>query len=266
MSGGPLLAHRVTGSGSGDPVLLMNGGLMTFAGWGPFATGLETSHRVIGFDFRGQLLSPGVPPPTLDGHVADVLALLDHLDVARVHAVGTSFGAEVGVLLAARHPARVSSVCAIAAADRVTPDIRAAVEPLRAACRAAAAGGDGGTLLDLMMPATFSPAYLAAQAGSGALRRQQFAALPPAWFEGLDALLGSIEGLDLTPVLPEVRCPALVVAAAQDRTFPLPRSQALAAGIPGARLEIVDGSGHAIVAEAPERLLDLVRPFLAASR
>ncbi len=266
MSNEAILTHRMSGSGTGDPVLLMNGGMMTFAGWSSILTGLESSMRVIGFDFRGQLLSPGMPPASLDGYVTDVVALLDHLQVPGVHAVGTSFGAEVAVVLAASHPERVRSLSVITAGERVTAQMWAAVQPLRAAARAAAAGGDGGVLLDLMTPGTFSPAYLAAQSGALAQRRQQFAALPRAWFEGLDGLLGSLEGLDLTPRLGRIRCPALVVGAELDRTFPIEHSRALAAGIPGARLEIVPASGHALVAEAPDRLLDILISFLTASR
>ena len=258
-----VLTHRVSGAAGGDPVLLLNGGMMTFAAWQAIAAGLEAAYRVIGFDFRGQLLSPGAPPPSLDGHVADVVALLDHLGVTRVHAVGTSFGAEVGLLLAARHPDRVRSVAAITATERLTPEMWAAAQPLREACRAAAEGGDGGVLFDLMTPGTYSEAYVAAQGETMSARRGRFAALPRAWFGAMDALLASLEGLDLTGVLPAVRCPALVVGAELDLTFPPARSAALAAAIPGAALTVVAGAGHGLVAEAPGRVLDVLLPFLA---
>ncbi len=258
-----LVMHQVTGKTDGDPVVLMNGGLMTFLAWEPVAAGLRPTYRIVTFDFRGQLLSPGPPPASLDGHVDDVLALLDHLAIERAHLVGTSFGAEVGLLLAARAPERVRSVTAVTATERVTAEMWRAAEPLRAACRSAAAGGDGGVLFDLLVPATFSPAYRAAQAALLAERRRQVAAMPPAWFDGVAALLGALEGLDLTPVLPRVACPVLVVGAALDETFPVEHSRALAAGIAGARLEVVEGSGHALVAEAPERLVAIVRSFLA---
>jgi 3-oxoadipate enol-lactonase len=196
-----VLAHKIWGAGAGDPVLLMNGGLMTFLAWQPVAAGLEDRHCVIGFDFRGMLMSPGAPPASLDGHVADVVALLDHLGVPRVHAVGTSFGAEVAVLLAAAQPARVGSLALITAAERISADVWKGAQRLREVCQDAARGGDGGALLDRMMPGTFSPAWRAAQAESMTARRQQFAAMPRAWFEALDLLLASLEGLDLRPVL-----------------------------------------------------------------
>lgn len=261
---GTVLTHRVSGTGSGDPVLLLNGGLMTIASWGPIAEDLGRAFRVIAFDFRSMLLSPGTPPPTLDGHVDDVVALLDYLCVGKVHAVGTSFGAEVAVLLAAARPDRVRSLTLVTATEQITAEMSEAGERLREVCRHAAAGGDGGVILDLLMQSAFSPQYVEAQAQVFAQRRPQFAAMPGVWFEGLDRLLGSLEDLDLRPALARIGCPTLVVAAELDATFPLPHSRALADAVPGARLEIVSGSGHALVAEQPGRLLEILWSFLSS--
>ena len=176
--------------------------------------------------------------------------------------VGTSFGAEVGILLAASHPARVRSLTLITAAERISGEVWLGAQPLRDACQNAARGGDGGVLLDLLIPGTFSAAYLEANADAILLRRQQFAAMPRAWFEGLDLLLASLQNLDLRPVLGRLACPTLVIGAERDLTFPADHSRALAAGIPGARLEIVKGSGHALVAEQPDHVLELLHSFL----
>jgi 3-oxoadipate enol-lactonase len=257
---GPL-AHLL--GGSGETVVLLNGGLMSLAAWDPVALVLETTHRVLRCDFRGQLLSPGVPPPTLAGHAADVVALLDHLGLRRVHVAGTSLGGLVGLTLAALHPERVLSLAVFTATDRVPPEDWALAGRLREACREAAAGGDGGVVLDLLAPHTFSPAWREAHQQELALRRAQLRGLPPAWFSGLHGLLGALEGLDLHPLLGRVRCPVLVVAAEHDRTFPKHRSLALATALPNAKLEVVAGAGHALVVEDPGRVTDLVSSFLA---
>jgi 3-oxoadipate enol-lactonase len=262
---GTVLTHKVSGAQSGDPVLLLNGGLMTFASWGPIADDLGRAFPVIAFDFRGMLLSPGTPPPTLDGHVDDVVALLDHLRVSRVHAVGTSFGAEIAVLLAAARPERVQSLVLVTATEQIPAGMSEAGERLRAACGHAAAGGDGGVVFDLLKESAFSPRYCEAQAEAFALRRQQFAAMPQAWFEGLEVLLDSLRDLDLRSALARIGCPTLVVGAELDATFPPHHSRALADAVPGARLEIVAGSGHALVAEQPARLLDLLWSFLPSA-
>jgi 3-oxoadipate enol-lactonase len=262
VNGLPFLAHRV--DGDGPPLLLLNGGLMSIASWDKVAAALARSRRVVRCDLRGQLLSPGPPPPTLEGHAADVVALLDRLGLERADVVGTSFGALVGVLLAASAPERVRSLVAVTATDRLEAQDWAEAQPLLEAALSAARGGDGGRVLDLLLESAYSPAFLAANRAALLGRRSQVAALPPAFFAQLAGLLHALEGLDLRPRLAAVRCPALVVAAELDRTFPMERSADLARALPCARLELVAGSGHALVAEAPERLLAVLEPFLDA--
>jgi pimeloyl-ACP methyl ester carboxylesterase len=63
--------------------------------------------------------------------------------------------------------------------------------------------------------------------------------------------------------LHEIRCPTLVVAAAQDQLRSLEEARELQAGIPGATLEIIEDTGHMIPIEAPQRLADVIVPWLA---
>ncbi len=257
------LTHRV--DGAGPPLLLLNGGLMSLTAWEPVAASLAARHRVIRCDFRGQLLSPGEPPATLEGHARDVLALVDHLRLTRVHVAGTSFGAFVAVKLAASHPERVASLALVAATDRVEKG--SAEDPvgvaLRRACRAAAEGRDGGQLFDLLARQNYSPEWLATRSELLRQRRLQTASLPPIWFRSVERFLDALDGLDLRPELARVRCPSLVLGAGLDRTFPPPASHALAASLTGATLEIVEGAGHAVVVEAPDRVVQILESFLA---
>jgi pimeloyl-ACP methyl ester carboxylesterase len=258
-----LLGHRI--AGAGEVVLLLNGGMMTLGAWDEVAASLEARFRVLRCDFRGQLLSPGPVPPTLEGQVDEVVRLLDALGIDRVHALGASFGAEVGLILAALRPDRVASLAAITATERLTPGMREDLRALRALCREAIAGRDRGRVFDAIAPTTFGPAYAAANAGLLAGRRKLFASLPEGWFAGLDALLAALEQLDLQPYLGRIRCRTLVVAAAQDAIFPVEHSRALAGMIPGAALAVVEGSGHALIVEKPRELATTLARFLGAA-
>jgi pimeloyl-ACP methyl ester carboxylesterase len=62
----------------------------------------------------------------------------------------------------------------------------------------------------------------------------------------------------------DIRCPTLVVAAAQDQLRSLAEAQEMTAAIPGATLQVIEDSGHMIPIEAPQRLLDVIVPWLAA--
>ncbi len=258
----PAIHYEV--AGQGEAVVLLNGGMMSSFAWQPIAQELEKSHRVVRLDFRGQLRSPGTPPPTLAGHAADVVGVLDALGIEKAHLVGTSFGALVALVLAADYPDRVSSLVAMTVTVRMSPEMDAGTRRLRGLAQETLAGGDGGKILDVVVPATYSPEWIAANEANLALRRVQVAALPRTWFSGLDGLLGALEEVDLTDRLAKIRAPTVVVAAEKDLTFPLPNSEELARGIAGARLVKVPGAPHGFVLEQPAAALAILRDALAA--
>lgn len=66
--------------------------------------------------------------------------------------------------------------------------------------------------------------------------------------------------------LHEIRCPTLVVAAAEDQLRSLEEARELQAGIPDAGLAVIEDSGHMIPIEAPGRLIEVIVPWLAAHR
>jgi pimeloyl-ACP methyl ester carboxylesterase len=260
----PILTHRLSGNPDGPPFLLLNGSMMTMGAWEPVAGMLGETCHVIRCDFRGQLLSPGEAEPRLEAHAADVLALVDSLGLGRVHVAGTSFGGLVALRLATLHPERLASLSAITASDRVDADFWEGSVLVRDAALAAAAGGDGGRVLDLVLPVTYSPEYLEQNAELLAAHRRQTAILPAAWYRGIAAIISAIEGLDLTRDLHRISCPALVLAGEMDQMFSLDRARALAAAIPAARLEIVPRGSHAIVIERPGEVAKVLLDFLAA--
>ncbi|MEI6666791.1 MAG: alpha/beta hydrolase [Acidobacteriota bacterium] len=259
MSG--LIARR--SDGSGDPILLLNGGMMTIGNWNDAAAKLQARGRVVRCDFRGQLLSPGPPlHADLAGHVADVVALLDELSIHSAHVIGTSFGAEVGLLMAADHPGRVASLVAATATDWSFPELAAGARALADACREALSGGSRFAVFDLLLPGAYSPAYLETHAAVFAARRTMVASLPDSWFQGTAAIVNALLDMDLRPRLRDIVCPTLVISAELDRTMPLERSQAIAAGVGGAEHVVVPGSGHALVVEQPAVFLRLCEEFL----
>lgn len=255
-----VLAHRV--EGDGEPLLILNGGLMTYAAWGPVSARLADRHRLILNDLRGQMLSPGVAPSALAENVDDLTALLDHLEIESVHVLGTSYGGEVALFLAALQPERVRSLIAVTVMDYATDAIWRGVEDLRLLVEEALAGGDRGRLHDRVVEEVYSASYRAEHAQELAARRTQVASLPDVWFQGLEGIMVAMENLDARPYLGAIRCPTLVVVAAEDEVIPPERSFALASAIDGAETRVHETSGHALVAEDPHWLADACLEFL----
>jgi len=254
-----ILAHRL--DGEGETVLLLNGGMMSIASWDPVAQRLQSRYRLLRCDFRGQLLVPGAAHRELAGNVDDLVVLLDELAVERVHVLGASFGAEVGLLLAAIHPERVRSLVAVTATDYATEPLQQGTERLRTIVEDVRRGGERGRFHDALVAEVYSAAYLLSHRQELQARRAQMAALPEVWFEGLEGILASTATLELRPHLGRIRCPSLVIIAGDDRVMPVERSRALAAAI-GAEVAELAGSGHALAAEQPEWLAQRCLAFL----
>jgi pimeloyl-ACP methyl ester carboxylesterase len=257
----PVITHHARGSG--PPVVLLNGLMMSIAGWGPFATRLEAAHRVVRADFRGQLLTPGPARGDYAANALDVVQLLDQLGLERVHLLGASYGAGIALLVAARWPARAASLTLVTGASRFDSRVRAEALLWRDEARRVLAGGDRGVLFDLVFRSVYAPAWCAAHAEDVAARREQFVELPDEWFLGLVGLIDAMLDVDLTAFAEKVRCPALVVAAELDALIPPASCRGLAERIVGAEYAQFPGAGHGLVSEQPDRLAALCLGFLA---
>jgi pimeloyl-ACP methyl ester carboxylesterase len=111
----PGLRMHVALAGSGQPVLLLHGFPQHWWEWRGVIPGLAQQHRVVCPDLRGAgwTDAPGTGY-TQDQLLADVVALLDALDLDRVHVIGHDWGALLGFQLCLRHPSRVGAFLASA--------------------------------------------------------------------------------------------------------------------------------------------------------
>ena len=111
---GARLYYAITGAGS--PVLLVHGSLGSSDDWGYQVGALARHHTVIVMDSRGQGRSTrDARPFSYDLMGDDVVALLDTLKIDKVDVVGWSDGANIGLDLAMRHPARIGKLFAFGA-------------------------------------------------------------------------------------------------------------------------------------------------------
>ena len=105
------LAFSYIDDGSGPPVLFLHGATVTKESWAAQLEHFSRDHRVIAPDLRGHGASgPGDKPHTVEMYTADVLALLDKLDIEHAAVCGHSAGGFVAQQLALDHAHRVSSL------------------------------------------------------------------------------------------------------------------------------------------------------------
>jgi pimeloyl-ACP methyl ester carboxylesterase len=230
-----------------DPALvLMHGGGETMLAWDDaLCAQLAADGRfVVRYDSRNAGRSTPVPPATLDDLVADTVGLLDALQLERAHLLGMSLGAMAAQRLALDHPARLNALtlASTSPGGPGLPGMAPAVRDFFAHEPPAPDWRDRASVVDWLVEQhrPFSPHF-----DEPAVRE-----LAERVFEHSPHLERNFAPADLDmgdprhPRLGEIAVPTLVVHGAEDPMYPLAHGQALAAAIPGARLLVLERTGH----------------------
>lgn len=234
---GGSLRVGVAGPASGAPVVLAVHGITgSHRSWLPVARHLGQDATVLAPDLRGRGGSSSLPGPFgFDAHLADLLAVLDHVGIERAVLVGHSMGAYLVARLAAERPARAEAVVLV----------------------------DGGLPLprpegmdpDTIMEAVLGPALARLRmVFSSAEAYRDFWRAHPAFAQRWSGDVQDYVDYDLTGHPPELRSRVVETAVRADgrELLEVDAVRAALAGI----------SCPAVLVRAPRGLLDEARPLL----
>src|SRR5882724_13223350 len=134
---GASLRYDLSGSGS-ETVLLIHEVGGCIESWDDALPAFQGRFRVLRYDQRGFGMSEKTRAISMDGIVADLVALLDALRIAGpVHLAGCAMGAAIALAFAGRYPARVGRIAV------ASPATWANADPAAARARRRACGGAG---------------------------------------------------------------------------------------------------------------------------
>jgi pimeloyl-ACP methyl ester carboxylesterase len=257
------------------PVVLCNGIACSTGYWAPLAAQLSTTRQVVQWDYRGHGRS-GMPADrdatTIDDVLADLAAVLTAAGINRAVVAGHSFGVQVALEAARRHPDTVAAVVAVAgAAGHPLPDTvtTSAISPLTMVQRAH--GVDPDVVGRVWRRWWHSPlAHLLARAIGGT----SLAAPPEVMHDyyehvstrDIDVLLRMMQAMqahDAGDVAFDLDVPLLVLAGDADRLTSLPRMAKLALDAPYGELAVCHGGTHTLPVEQPAWVAEQLLPLLA---
>jgi pimeloyl-ACP methyl ester carboxylesterase len=228
--------------GSGRPLVLLHGGLMTIGlNFGPMLEPLAARRQVIAVELQGHGHTADTGRAlTIEALAGDVVGLLDQLGVAEADVFGFSLGGLVACAIALGTPARVGKL------------IVASADPHRPPGRESAPLGEDR----MPTPADFQ-----------AMRDAYDEVAPdPAHFEEFAAKNSALvhEFPGWTDELRSLQVPTLLIFG--DRDFsPLPDVVEVFELLPNAQLAVLPGTTHVGVTRRPGEVLALITPFLDAS-
>ena len=249
--------YELHGPANAEVLVLSNGVLMSTASWAFQAPVLSRHYRLLLYDCRGMWQSDHPPGPySMELHADDLAALLDALHIERAHIGGTSYGAEVSMVFALKHPERTQSLVVTAAVSHLDPLLAGLADIWIEAARAR----DPELLFKVVYPLTFSEEWLPANQDALALARERYENID---FDALLELFLCFSQLDITTDLHKITAPTLVVAGELDALKSRKYSDTIAREIPNAEYALIPHAGHAAMWERAEVFNSLILGFLA---
>lgn len=219
--------------------------------WSPLLRSLMQRHRLVRYDQRGCGLSDwDVPSMSFDDWVSDLESVVDHLGLKRFPLLGVSLGASIAIVYAARHPERVSHLVLYGGYARGRLHRNPSAQAQEEAELLARLAEIGWGRPDLAFRQFFTTQFI-----------PQGTAEQQAWFNELQQLSTSpanaarmmrvSDRVDVTPLLPQVRCPVLVLHADHDARVPFEEGRLLAGLIPQARFVPLHSPNHLLLDSEP---------------
>ena len=235
----------IHGAANDHSVWALQSRYYAYHGWNAFA-----------IDLPGHGKSAGSPCPSI-GETADwVMRLLDAAGAAAAALVGHSMGSLIALETAARHPARVTRLAFFGSGVPMPVS-----EPLLNASKA-------NDHVAYEMINVFAHSNTAQLGGNrvpgmwmmGSAMRLLERSAPGALYADFSACNSYETGLEAAQ---KVKCPALMILGKRDLMTPMKIAQDLISKLPDVRVVALEGSGHSLMAEKPDEVLDSLISFLA---
>jgi len=245
--------------GEGDPLLLIPGLGTTCRLWDGIAPELAQHFSLILPDNRdvGKSIGKTRTPRMLSDFSADLIELLDRLQIERAHVLGISLGGVIAQRLAIDHPGRVNRLVLVSCSNHFWPYLTEMTKLL-----GKMVGGISLTAYQRTMELLgTAPEYFDAHQDR---INQKIAAAKKSRISRR-AVLRQLRCLAASEPRPDeyrIESPTLVLSGEYDVIVPHCYASRMARDIPGSVFELVSNCGHNPLDEAPDRVLPRVIKFL----
>lgn len=254
-------------NGSGEHLLQIGGVGFAHENFALVTDAMAEHFTVIDFDLRGYGLSERpVQAYDMDVWADDIAAMLDAIGVERTHVHGTSMGGMVAIRFAAKYPEKVDRLVLDCAAAKCDTMLRYRIEIWKAL---ATAYGMGSRELAMEIATqALSRRFLDSKQGPDTVEIIQRVLDDNCSVEVFVAACDGMLAMDLTPDLPRITAPTLVMDGDEDVLTPIDQgpqgagSRLIAELIPNAELRVIEGCAHTNLMELPDLSTELVVGFL----
>ena len=246
--------------GAGAPILLLNGIFMSCASWKWFVPSFSAQNQLLLLDLADQGISGKVDHEyTLEMQERAVIALLDHLGLAKTNICGFSYGGEIAMRLAARYPQRIGKLVL----SNTTANTGFWLASVGHSWEAALSSHDGRQFFAACIPSAYSPGFFTKHEKWARMQEDMYERLlTPQVCDAYARLTRSAEFHDERANLKNIKAETLVISSQWDFITPLPCQQEIVQAIAAATHVIIPDAGHTVVYEKPTEFASLVLGFV----
>jgi len=243
--------------GRGPDLLLLHSLLTEMSVFERIVPALARSRRITRLNLPGFGASDPVALGSVGDHADHVARAMHALSLPPTTDIfGNGFGAFVALEFAIRHGERMRRLIVADTAPAFPEAAKAPFRGMAEKVRAAGVAAILDTAIGRMFPAAF-------QATHPEIVAERKAALAPTDADCFARACLALAALDLTPHLPNIRNPTLVMCGALDQTTPPALGREVARAIAGAVYREIEGSGHCPMVEQPDALVSMIESFIS---
>ncbi|SHJ34884.1 Pimeloyl-ACP methyl ester carboxylesterase [Clostridium amylolyticum] len=249
--------------GEGEPVIFLNGIMMSTLSWKPFTESLK-GYKLILLD----LIDQGQSSKAEDYydqeiHVDMIKEFMDKLSLEKVHLFGVSYGGEVAMRFALKYENRLNTLLLSNTTSKTTNMLKD-IEKL---WDFAASTYDGHVFFKATMPFIYSHKFYEENSKWLEDRENLFCKVfTKDWYEGFRRAARSASSLNLTDELHCISLPTLIIGSDMDIITPLAYQHILHEEIKHSHMVVIKDAGHASMYEKPYEFVSILKGFLDTAK
>lgn len=248
--------------GEGEPLVLLNGIMMSHFSWRPFIPELSNDKKLILFDFLDQGKSDKLDGTQYkhDLQVGILKALLDHLNIKKANVMGISYGGEIAMQFAIKYKEYVNKLIVFNTTSYTTPWL----QDIGRAWINAAKTYDPEMFYNVSIPYIYSPLFYTENNEWMKERKEiLYSVFNKEFLDAMIRLTESSERYDIRNELSEIESDTLIVGADYDYITPLLEQEYIHKNIKDSKFMMIKNCGHASMYEKPNEFISLINGFLS---
>ena len=239
-------------------IIFLNGLSQSTVAWMLTVPAFTANYKVVLCDliFQGQSDKTG-ESRSFDQHAADVIGLIDFLEIKKINVAGISYGSLVAQHMALNFSQKIDKLILMATFANNT----AYTNAIGFAWSSALNMGGYDLMFDVMLPTVLGENYFL----KPLIPIEKLKEAKQSLNTDANALKKLMEATEKRPdyrdKIKAIKNPTLIIQGERDLLFPIHMAQEVADSIPNSKLEVIVGAGHTLNLEAIPQTIQLITQF-----